>query len=126
MCHIGVQLHMSACTSSKRVCGHLVAACSLSRIALLSAAYTQPAKASVKPLLRPKFPCSQKNQGSVDKQAAKEQQVAEGRAARYMQQAATLTCHHHHHTLQLGPEGAEPQAHVVLGDKGKHRPVGTR
>jgi hypothetical protein len=43
-----------------------------------------------------------------------------------MQQAAALTCHPHHRTLQLGLEGAEPQPHVVMGDKGKHRPAGTR
>jgi hypothetical protein len=81
-----------------------------------------PLQASVKPTLRPKYPCSQKNVTSIDRQAAKEQQDAEARAARYMQQAATLVCHNHHKTLQLGPAGAIAEQHIVLGDKGKHRP----
>lgn len=88
--------------------------------------HAQPLQTSVKPTLRPKLPCSKKNQGSVDKQAAREQQAAEGRAARYMQQAATLACHNHHHALQLGHAGATPEEHIVLGDKGKHRPAASR
>jgi hypothetical protein len=80
----------------------------------------------VKPTLRPQYPCSQKNIASIDRQADKEQQAAQGRAARYMQQAAVLTGHNHHRVLQLGPAGATPQEHVVVGDRGKHRPAWCR
>lgn len=87
----------------------------------------QPLQTSVKPTLRPKKSCSQKNQGTVEKQAAREQQAAEARTARYMQQAAELAAHNHHHKLQLGnPEEAQPDAHIVMGDKGKHRPEWAR
>lgn len=86
----------------------------------------QPLQTSVKPLLRPHYPCSQKNIGSVETQAAREQLVADARAARYMQQAASLSSHNHHHSLQLGGPGAMPQEHLVLGDRGKGRPAWCR
>lgn len=86
----------------------------------------QPLQATVKPMLRPRKPYSPKNQQSIDKQAAQDQQVAAARSARYKQQAAQLASHNHHHSLQLGPAGAEPEPNVVQGDKGRRKPEWAR
>jgi hypothetical protein len=83
---------------------------------------TQPLQASVKPTLRPSFACSRKNIATLETQAAREQAAADARTKRYMLQAAALPSHPHHRTLQLGPAGALPQQHVVVGDRGKRRP----
>lgn len=62
----------------------------------------------------------------MDRQAAKEEHIAQAKAERYMQLAASNPSHNHHHMLQLGTAGATPQEHVVPGDRGKHRPAWCR